>query len=141
MRESDFAARRAQGKRRRRVMLSSTSATLMHARIFLSAILFSSFTAFAEEAPGANLLEKDLTTHWTTAGNWSWKDGVATLTPRPGEKGWTRWGSYLWSKKDYGDFEAEFDYQVQKDGNSGFYFRVGDVNDPVAKGIEVQISD
>ena len=113
----------------------------MNARILLSAILLSGLNAFAADAPAVNLLDKDLTTHWTTEGNWSWKDGVATLTPREGEKGWTRWGSYLWSKKDYGDFDIEFDYQVQKNGNSGFYFRVGDVNDPVAKGIEVQIYD
>jgi hypothetical protein len=102
---------------------------------------FGSTPCLAAEGEWTNLLEKDLTTHWTTTGNWSWKDGAATLTPREGEKGWTRWGSYLWSKKDYGDFEIEFDYQVQKNGNSGFYFRVGDVNDPVAKGIEVQIYD
>ena len=30
---------------------------------------------------------------------------------------------------------------VQTGGNSGFYFRVGDVNDPVKQGIEVQIYD
>ena len=88
-----------------------------------------------------NLLEKDIATHWNTTGNWSFKDGVATLTPREGEKGWSRWTAYLWSKKDYTDFEVQFDYQVQKSGNSGFYFRVGDVKDPVAKGIEVQIYD
>jgi hypothetical protein len=88
-----------------------------------------------------NLLEGSLTNHWTTTGNWSLQDGVATLTPRPGEKGWSRWSAYLWSKKPVGDFAIEFDYKVQKGGNSGFYFRVGDVNDPVAKGIEVQIYD
>jgi hypothetical protein len=113
----------------------------MKLHVFLSAILLTTIAARGAETPAVNLLDTDLTTHWTTTGNWSWKDGVATLTPREGEKGWTRWGSYLWSKKDYGDFEIEFDYQVQKGGNSGFYFRVGDVNDPVAKGIEVQISD
>jgi len=92
--------------------------------------------------PGwVNLLEGDLAKHWTTTGNWSFQDGVAALTPRPGEKGWARWSAYLWSKKTYGDFEIEFDYMVQKNGNSGFYFRVADVNDPVAKGIEVQIYD
>ncbi|MDQ3625197.1 MAG: DUF1080 domain-containing protein, partial [Verrucomicrobiota bacterium] len=80
--------------------------------------------------------------HWTTTGNWKpGSDGVVTLTPREGEKGWSRWTAYLWSNKAYGDFEIEFEYMVQKSGNSGFYFRVGDVNDPVAKGIEVQIYD
>jgi hypothetical protein len=84
---------------------------------------------------------KSLDEHWTTTGNWSLKDGVATLTPRAGEKGWSRWSAYLWSKKKYGEFEIEFEYKVEKGGNSGFYFRVGDVNDPVAQGIEVQIYD
>lgn len=83
----------------------------------------------------------NLGAHWTTTGNWSLQDGVATLTPRPGEKGWSRWSAYLWSKKTYTDFEIQFEYLLQEKGNSGFYFRVGDVNDPVAKGIEVQIYD
>jgi hypothetical protein len=84
---------------------------------------------------------KNLSDAWTTEGNWKLDAGVVTLTPREGEKGWSRWKSYLWAKGTYTDFEIEFEYQVQKAGNSGFYFRVGDVNDPVAKGIEVQIYD
>ena len=77
--------------------------------------------------------------HWVTKGNWSTVDGAAKLTPRPGESGWSRWASYLWSKQEYEDFEIQFDYKVQQGGNSGFYFRVGDKDNPVAKGIEVQI--
>jgi hypothetical protein len=91
-----------------------------------------------------DLLSKDtksLDAHWTTTGNWKLKDGVATLTPREGEEGWSRWKAYLWSKKEYGDFDIEFEYKLEKGGNSGFYFRVGDVSDPVEKGIEVQIYD
>lgn len=89
-----------------------------------------------------DLVAGDLNKNWVTKGNWSTdKDGVFALVPRTGEKGWTRWNMYLWSKKTYEDFEIEFEYTVQKSGNSGFYFRVGDVNDPVAKGIEVQIYD
>ena len=88
------------------------------------------------------LASKDLTTNWTTTGNWSLaKDGVVTLSPRKGEKGWQRYDAYLWSKKQHRDFEIEFDYQVQKGGNSGFYFHVGDKKNPVAKGLEVQIYD
>lgn len=87
------------------------------------------------------LLKDDLSEHWTTKGNWKLEDGVVTLTPRPGEKGWTRYDAYLWSKEQYDDFEIEFDYKVEKGGNSGFYFNVGDKSDPVAKGIEVQIYD
>ncbi len=97
----------------------------------------------AEEKSGwVNLLEgSDLSKNWTTKGNWKLADGVVSLEPRPGEKGWSRWESYLWAKKQYKDFEIEFEYKVQKNGNSGFYFHVGDVNNPVAKGIEVQIYD
>jgi hypothetical protein len=97
----------------------------------------------AKDDGWANLLEGgDLAKHWTTAGNWTLsKDGVVALEPRPGEKGWSRFDAYLWLKKPYKDFEIEFDYKVNKGGNSGFYFRVGDVKSPVAKGIEVQIYD
>ena len=38
-----------------------------------------------------------------------------------------------------GEFEAEFEYRLEKSGNSGFYFHVGDVATPVATGIEVQL--
>jgi hypothetical protein len=82
----------------------------------------------------------DLKEHWTTTGNWKLdKEGVVSLEPRPGEKGWTRYDAYLWSKKQYKDFEADFEYKVAKGGNSGFYFHVGDLKSPVEKGIEVQI--
>jgi hypothetical protein len=79
--------------------------------------------------------------HWTTTGNWSLRDGVTTLTPREGQEGWSRWTDYLWANETYGDFDIEFEYKLEKGGNSGFYFRVGDVNDPVEQGIEVQIYD
>lgn len=84
----------------------------------------------------------DLAKHWSTKGNWSIdQEGVVKLQPRPGEQGWSRFDAYLWLDKQYKDFEIEFEYMVQKGGNSGFYFRVGDKNSPVAKGIEVQIYD
>lgn len=84
----------------------------------------------------------DLTKHWTTTGNWKLdKDGVVALTPRPGEKGWTRYDAYLWLNGEYKDFEIDFEYKVEKGGNSGFYFHVGDVKKPVETGIEVQIYD
>jgi hypothetical protein len=90
-----------------------------------------------------NLLAgNDLTKNWTTTGNWKIdSDGVVTLEPRKGETGWQRFDAYLWSKKEYRDFEAEFEYKVAKGGNSGFYIHVGDVKNPVNKGIEVQIYD
>jgi hypothetical protein len=36
------------------------------------------------------------------------------LTPREGERGWSRWNVYLWSKKEYQDFEIQFDYKVER---------------------------
>src|SRR5688500_17239598 len=63
----------------------------------------------ADESGWKDLLAgKDLSKHWDTTGNWSLSsDGVVTLTPRPGEKGWERWSAYLWSKDKYQDFEIE----------------------------------
>ncbi len=115
---------------------------------FVVAVLMLSAAslAFAQKQNDADvkwtpLIGNDLSEHWKTTGNWKLEDGVATLTPRAGEKGWTRYDAYLWSTKEYDDFEIEFDYKVEKAGNSGFYFNVADAKDPVAKGIEVQIYD
>src|SRR5262249_33772454 len=90
-----------------------------------------------------NLLDgDDLSKHWATTGNWKLdRDGVLSLQPRPGEKGWQRYDAYLWSKKQYRDFEAQFEYKLGKRGNSGFYFHVGDKKSPVQKGLEVQLYD
>ena len=110
----------------------------------LLAFLALGLTARAEDKDGwVNLLPGgDWSQHWTSTGNWVKGDGgVVTLKPRPGESGWTRYDAYLWSKKQYKDFEIDFEYRVQKGGNSGFYFRVGDLKEPVARGIEVQIYD
>jgi len=95
----------------------------------------------AQQGDWVDLLEGNrIETHWTTNGNWSIDDdGVVTLEPRPGERGWSRFGAYLWSKQQYEDFEIEFDYKLKPHGNSGFYFRVGDQDNPVRNGIEVQI--
>src|SRR5262249_25266606 len=89
------------------------------------------------EGDRVNLLAGgDLSKHWTTKGNWILgSDGVVVLKPRPGESGWQRYDAYLWSKRQYKDFEIDFEYKVQKAGNSGFYFRVGDRKSPVEKGI------
>jgi hypothetical protein len=84
----------------------------------------------------------DLSKNWTTTGNWKLdRDGVVTLTPRKGESGWQRYDAYLWLNRKYRDFEAEFEYRIEKGGNSGFYFHVGNRKDPVRTGIEVQIYD
>ena len=77
-----------------------------------------------------------------TRGNWQiQKDGSLHLTPRPGEKGWTRYDSYIWLKEDYADFTFDFEYKHEKGGNSGLYFRCADTVDPTLSGFEVQILD
>ena len=103
----------------------------------------TSATSAEQDAGWVDLLPNNsLATHWTTKGNWSIDgDGVVSLVPRPGEQGWQRYDAYLWLDVDYKNFEFEFDYNLQPHGNSGFYFHVGDVNDPVKQGIEVQIYD
>lgn len=84
---------------------------------------------------------RDLT-GWRTAGNWlAEDDGVLKISPRPGEKGWQRYGDYLWTEKTYSDFILDLEFRIPKDGNSGVFVRVGDVHEPVTDGIEVQIND
>ncbi len=107
------------------------------------------FTLLAEDAKKSDdgftdlLAGGDLAKNWQTTGNWKLdKDGVVSLVPREGEKGWTRYDAYLWLKdQKHADFEFQFDFKVNKGGNSGFYFHVGDLKSPVATGIEVQIYD
>ncbi|MFC4993937.1 3-keto-disaccharide hydrolase [Rubritalea tangerina] len=78
---------------------------------------------------------------FSTEGNWKEQGDVISLVPRSGESGWKRYGSYLWAKKQYGDFVCRFEYKHGKRGNSGFYFRAADADDPVETGIEIQILD
>lgn len=84
---------------------------------------------------------KDLT-GWTTSGNWIVEpDGVLAIQPREGERGWKRYGDYLWSEREYADFILDLQYNYPAGGNSGVFFRVGDRSDPVKTGIECQILD
>jgi hypothetical protein len=107
------------------------------------ALLLTIGIAAQDKGGWVDLLKgKDLKENFFTTGNWVLgKDGVVALEPRPGEKGWQRYDAYLWAKKQYKDFECEFEYKVAKAGNSGFYFHVSDLKEPVKKGIEVQIYD
>ena len=81
-------------------------------------------------------------TGWQTTGNWiPQADGVLLIQPRPGEEGWRRFDAYLWSEKKYKDFILDVEYSYPPEGNSGVFFRVGDVTNPVVTGIEAQILD
>ncbi|MEM7392617.1 MAG: DUF1080 domain-containing protein [Verrucomicrobiota bacterium] len=84
---------------------------------------------------------KDLT-GLKTAGNWVYEeDGSLALKPREGERGWKRYDAYLWLDREYADFEFDLEYKHPKGGNSGVFFRCKDLENPVSRGIEVQILD
>lgn len=84
---------------------------------------------------------KDLT-GWETTRNWlPQPDGSLLLQQRPGEKGYSRFDAYLWTKAKYKDFILDLEYSYPPGGNSGVYFRVADRKNPVATGIEAQILD
>ena len=108
------------------------------------------FTALIGLAPLASGAEKDWVnmyngwdlSGWQTSGNWlPQKDGTLLIKPRPGEKGWQRYGDYLWSNKKYKNFVLHVEYKYPPGGNSGIFFRVGDLENPVQTGIEAQILD
>ncbi len=95
----------------------------------------------ADDNGFVSLVDQKLS-NFNTEGNWKVdKAGVVTLTPRPGEKGWSRYKSYLWLKKTYKDFTIDLEYKHPKGGNSGVYFRVGDSSKGDKPHFEVQILD
>jgi hypothetical protein len=83
---------------------------------------------------------KDLT-GWQTTGNWIVEDGVITLHPREGEEGWQRYDAYLTTEKTYRNFVLEVEFTFEPEGNSGVFLRVGNLEDHVSSGLEVQILD
>ena len=113
-------------------------AMLLSATVILSAV-----TARAAEDDGfVDLLAPGDLSRFTTEGNWAvQEDGTVKLEPRPGESGWTRYGSYLWLDEQYADFVFQLDFKLPPRGNSGVYFHVGDKSDATDTGIEVQILD
>jgi len=88
------------------------------------------------------VVKENISPEWETKGNWQvLKSGELRLAPRAGEAGWRRFDAYLWSKGKYRSFEIDFEYKFQPEGNSGFFFCVGDKANPVENGIEVQLMD
>jgi hypothetical protein len=81
-------------------------------------------------------------TDFDTKGNWTEKEGGSLhLKPREGESGWKRYDAYLWFPEQYQDFVCQFEFKLGKDGNSGFYFRIGDKSDATKHGFEIQLKD
>ncbi len=60
---------------------------------------------------------------------WVIEDDVVTLrNPRTG---------YLWTKEQFGDFVLELEFKTE--GNSGVFFRTGNLRDHVQTGLEMQV--
>ena len=84
---------------------------------------------------------KDLT-GWQTTGNWKVLEGnIITLEPREGEWGWQRYPDYLATTRKYRDFIIDLEFKFEKAGNSGVFLRIGDLENHVESGFEVQILD
>lgn len=116
---------------------------MKHLHIALLLITSITFTAFSSENDGWIKLfnGKDLT-GWVTKGNWVVEDGgVLAIKPRPGEEGWQRYDAYIYTEKKYENFILDLEYKIPPKGNSGVFFRIATMEDPVNKGIEVQVND
>jgi hypothetical protein len=70
---------------------------------------------------------------WTmkTSDGWVLVDGILT----GGGEG------FIWTREEFGDFTLECEYRIGEGGNSGIFFRVEDVADPVQRGLEIQVYD
>ena len=77
------------------------------------------------------VIADDLSNCVFSPGSWTVEDGALT------RKG----GGSIWTKAEYGDFILDLEFKVDKETNSGVFFRTADINDPVQTGIEVQIYD
>jgi hypothetical protein len=75
-------------------------------------------------------------------GEWMVENGV--LTGRNG-RNWStnpeKTGSWLSTKKEYGDFRLELQYSINERGNSGVFFRSSHEKNPAFTGYEMQIHD
>jgi len=110
-------------------------------------------TAIAATAISCNASEKDEDgfvqmfngkdlTGWQTTGNWLVKEGnIITLEPRKGEWGWQRYADYLATTRKYKDFVIDLEFKYNEKGNSGVFLRIGDLENHVETGFEVQIID
>jgi hypothetical protein len=65
--------------------------------------------------------------------SWSAREGVLACD---GSR-----GGYIYDIHRYGDFALRIQYRISPKGNSGVFFRVGDINDFPGSGAEVQVLD
>lgn len=108
----------------------------------LNVFFFASFAVAGDPGGFVSLYNGENLDGWQTTGNWTVCDeGVLMIKPRSGEKGWQRYSAYLWTDRKYENFVLDLEYSYPPGGNSGVFFRVGDLADPVSNGIEAQILD
>ena len=86
----------------------------------------------ANKSHSTDLLKGGLK-QWTQQkkGAWEIKDGVLQTSEQP--------GGYIWTKKQYGNFEISVDYKTSEKCNSGLFFRT-DPKNAVQGGFEIQIA-
>ena len=71
---------------------------------------------------------------WQATGNpdgWTVEDGMIKCLAQKGR--------YLVTEEQFEDFELTIEYKTLPDVNSGLFFRLSDLNDPVHTGLEIQI--
>lgn len=123
----------------------------MHHSIFRKSIFAAAFASIAAISCNANEKDDDGfvqmfngedLTGWQTTGNWLVKeDNIIQLEPRDGESGWQRYDDYIATTRKYKDFVIDLEFKFEKDGNSGVFLRIGDLENHVESGFEVQILD
>lgn len=69
----------------------------------------------------------------SSSANWEVKDGMIVTRGKGG--GW------LSTTREYGDFELELEYRLEKGGNSGIFLRSPREGNPAFVGLEIQILD
>lgn len=76
---------------------------------------------------------------WEIADDGSVTCNMEEFTTKSGEKK-VRGMGYIWTKKEYGDFELSLSYKLAEGTNSGVFYRAKK-EDPVHQGFEVQLMD
>lgn len=108
----------------------------------LSLFSFSCATTVKETAHGWTSLSNFNQWDVVEGGEWSIEGDV--LVGRNGQY-WTtnpeKTGSYLRTKKAYGDFVLSLEYAINERGNSGVFFRCAKEKNPAFTGYEMQITD
>lgn len=106
--------------------------------VILAAVMFvgcgcatKPLTGHPNSTKWQNVVADDLSNCTYGLGSWTMEDGVLT------RKG----GGDIWTKEKYGDFVLDLEFKVDKETNSGVFFRTADIKDAVQTGIEVQIYD